>query len=193
MTKNSSVMGIYADRTAVSDAMDVLLRSGYRTTDIAVLVPDNQGSKDFGHEKSTKAPEGAAIGSAAGATIGAGLVWLAATNLLGIPGAEELVASRTVLAAIAGAGLGGSLGWLIGFLAGLGVPEYEARRYAGRIRRGGILLSVHCDNTEWSDRAKKTLKDTGARSVASASEASADFGTADKPTERAPTGVIDRS
>lgn len=193
MAKNSSVIGIYPDRTSVSDALDVLHQSGYRATDVAVLLPDNQGTKDFGHEKSTKAPEGAAIGSVAGAAIGAALVWLAATNVLVIPGSSSLLASGPVIATFAGAGAGGASGWLIGLLAGLGKPEYEAKRYAGRIRSGGILLSVHCDNSEWRDKAIKTLRDTGAQHVASAPEAAADYGTTDKPTERAPMGITDRS
>jgi hypothetical protein len=77
-------------------------------------------------------------------------------------------------------------------VAGLGVPEYIAKRYAGRIRRGGILLSVHCDSREWRDRAEQTLKNTGARKISSAAEAAADYGTTDKPTERAPAPVAVR-
>jgi hypothetical protein len=95
-----------------------------------------------------------------------------------------------VVAALAGAGAGGALGWMVGALAGARLPEYLAKRYAGRVRRGGILLSVHCDSREWRDRAEKTLKDTGARDISSASEASADYGMADKPTERAPAECV---
>ena len=192
MAKNISVLGIYPDRTTVSDAIDVLHQAGYRTTDISVLLPDNQGSKDFAHEKNTKALEGAAAGAAVGAILGAGLAWLVAAGVFVIRGFEPLVAAGPVLAALAGAGSGGALGWLIGFLAGLSKPEYEAKRYAGRIRRGGILLSVHCDSSEWCDRAKKTLKDTGAQQVSSASEAPADYAITDKPTDRAPAGLADR-
>jgi hypothetical protein len=97
-----------------------------------------------------------------------------------------------VLAAFAGAGAGGALGWIVGLLAGLPLSEYVAKRYAGRIRRGGILLSVHCDSQEWCERAKKALKDTGAQNISSASESAADYGTTDRPTERAPVAVIDR-
>jgi hypothetical protein len=93
---------------------------------------------------------------------------------------------------MAGAGAGGALGWLVGLLGGARLTEYVAKRYAGRIRRGGILVSVHCDSQEWCDRAKKMLKDTGARGISSASETSADYGTTDKPTERAPAAVVTR-
>jgi len=106
-----------------------------------------------------------------------------------IPVLAPLAAAGPVVAALAGAGAGGALGWIAGLLAGLPLSEYVAKRYAGRIRRGGILLSVHCDGPEWRKRAKKTLKDTGARDISSASETAADFGTTDKPTERA-SGVI---
>ena len=77
-------------------------------------------------------------------------------------------------------------------LAGLRISTYVAKRYAGRIRRGGILLSGHCDSQEWCDRAKKTLKDTGARNISATSESAADYGTSDRPTERAPAPVTNR-
>jgi len=190
--RNISVMGIYADRTTVSDAIDVLHKAGYRATDTSVLSSDNQGSKDFAHEKRTKGLEGAATGAAAGSVIGAVLAWLVSIQTVTITLLGSLVVAGPVLAALAGAGAGGALGWIVGLLAGMRLPEYVAKRYAGRIRRGGILLSVHCDSPEWCDRAKKALRDTGARSISSASEAAADYGTMDKPTERAPAIIMDR-
>jgi Protein of unknown function (DUF3341)/Heat induced stress protein YflT len=186
MAKNTSVIGIYEDRTTVSDAIDVLQKAGYRATDISILSSDNQGSKDFAHEKHTKAPQGAAVGAAAGAVVGAALACLVSLQVVTITGLGPLVAAGPVLAALAGAGAGGALGWTVGLLAGLPLTQYVARRYAGRVRRGGILLSVHCDSPEWRDKAKKTLKDTGGRDISSASESAADYGTTDKPTERAP-------
>jgi hypothetical protein len=189
MARNTSVMGIYPDRTTVSDATNVLRKAGYRTTDISVLASDNQGSKDFAHEKHTKALDGAAMGAAAGAAVGAVLAWLVSVQLLPVTVLGPLVTAGPVLASFAGAGAGGALGWIVGLLAGLPLTEYAAKRYAGRIRRGGILLSVHCDSPEWCDRAKKTLKDTGARDISSASESAADYGTTDRPTERAPLTV----
>ena len=189
MARQTSVMGIYPDRTTVSDAIKVLHKAGYRTTDVSVLASDNQGSKDFAHEKHTRARQGAAIGAAAGGVAGAALAWFASTQTSTIPVLGALAAAGPVMAAAAGAGAGGALGWMVGLLAGLPLPEYVAKRYAGRIRRGGILLSVHCDNQEWCNRAKKTLENTGARNISSASEAAADYGTTDKPTERAPASV----
>jgi len=160
--------------------------------DISVLSSDNQGSKDFAHEKHTKAPQGAATGTAVGAALGAALAWCVSSHIVPIAGLEPLVAAGPVLAALAGAGAGGALGWMVGLVAGVRLPEYVAKRYAGRSRHGGILLSVHCDSQEWCDRAMKTLQDTGARNISSASEAAADYGTTDRPTERAPAAVTDR-
>jgi hypothetical protein len=165
-----SAMGVYPDGTTVSEAIEVLHKAGYRATDISVLSSDNRSSKDLAHEKHTKAPAGAATGAAAGAVVAAG----------------------PVLAALAGGGAGGALGWMAGLLGGLRLPEYVAKRYAGRIRRGGILPSVHCDSQGWCDRAKRTLEDTGARNISSGSEAAADYGTTAKPTARAPAAVTNR-
>ena len=161
-------------------------------TDISVLASDNQGSKDFAHERHSKAMEAAGAGAAVGAMIGAALVWLVSIHAVPVTSLGSLVAAGPVLAAFAGAGAGGALGWFAGLLIGLPLTEYVAKRYAGRIRHGGILLSVHCDSPEWSERAKKTLKDTGARDISSASESAADYGTSDKPTERAPATVVVR-
>jgi hypothetical protein len=192
MARNTSVMGIYADRTTVSDAIKVLQKAGYRPADISVLSSDNPGSKDFVIKSRTKALEGAATGAAVGAVVGAAATWFVSIEAATMPVLAPLVVAGPVLAALIGAGAGGTAGWIVGLLAGLRLPEYVAKRYVGRIRRGGILLSVHCDSPEWCDRAKKTLKDSGARNISSASEASADFGTTDKPTERAPVAVRDR-
>jgi len=193
MAKNTSVIGIYEDRTTIADAMDVLRKAGYRTADISVLTSDNLGTKDFAHEKHSKAAAGAGIGAAVGAVVGAALAWFVSNQMVTITGlGPVLVAAGPLLAALAGAGGGGALGWIAGLLTGLGLTEYVAKRYAGRMRRGGILLSVHCDSPEWCERAKKTLKDTGARDISSAVEAAADYGTTDKPTERPVAGVTVR-
>lgn len=193
MARNTSVIGIYEDRTTVSDATDVLRKAGFRATDISVLSSDNQGSKDFAHEKHTKALEGAAMGAAMGAVVGAALAWVASIQSPPIASLGPLLAAGPVLPVLAGVGAGGALGWVAGVLAGLRRSEYVAKRFAGRVRRGGFLLSVHCDSQEWCDRAKKTLRDTGARKISSAAESSADYGTTDKPTERAPAAATERS
>jgi hypothetical protein len=190
MGKNTSVIGIYEDRKMIADAMDVLHRAGYRAADISVLTSDNPGTKDFALEKHSKALAGAGASSAVGAVVGAVLAWLDSNQVVNIVGLGPLVAAGPWLAALAGAGAGGALGWIAGWLAGVRLTEYVAKRYAGRIRHGGILLSLHCDSPEWSGRAKQLLKDTGARNISSAAETAADYGTTDKPTERAPVVVV---
>lgn len=181
---NTSVFGVYPDRTAVNEAISMLGQAGYRRADIAVLAAENTGSKDFGHVKRHKGWNGAAGGSAVGAATGAVIGWMAATGVFALPALESLAGLAPVIAALAAAGFGGALGWVIGFYLGLGMPEYVATRYAGRTRRGGILLSVHCDDPHWSRRARQVLKETGALSVSCAPETAADFALADKPAPR---------
>jgi hypothetical protein len=192
MAKNTSVTGIYTDHATVSDAINVLQKTGYRATDISVLSAENHGSKDFALEQRTRALEGAATGAAVGAAVGAALTWFASAQNVSIPMLGQLAAAGPIVAALAGAGAGGALGWVVGLLAGVCRPEYVAKRYAGRTRRGGILLSVHCDSQEWCDRAKKALRNTGARKISSAPESAADYGTTDQPTERAQATCMDR-
>jgi hypothetical protein len=183
--KNTAVFGIYRDQLSVVNAVDALRAEGFRNTDISVLFPENQGTKDFAHEKNTKAPEGAATGATSGAVIGGGLGWLAGIGALAIPGLGPFIAAGPIMAALAGAGAGGVVGGLTGALVGMGIPEYEAKRYEGRVKDGGILLSVHSDNSEWTKKAKQILERTGAQDISSTGEASADFQKSDKPMQRA--------
>jgi hypothetical protein len=186
--KNTAVFGIYRTRAAAEEAVDALRQAGFRNTDISVLLPDNQGTKDFAHKKDTKAPEGATTGATSGAVVGGVLGWLAGIGALAIPGVGPFIAAGPIVAALAGAGTGGMVGGVVGALIGLGIPEYEAKRYEGRIKQGGILLSVHCDSTEWVKRAKEILERTGAEDIASAGESKADFAKSDKPMPRTAAG-----
>ena len=183
--KNTAVFGIYRDQMSVENAVDALRQEGFRNTDISVLFPENEGTKDFAHEKHTKAPEGATTGATSGAVIGGGLGWLAGIGALAIPGLGPFIAAGPIMAALAGAGAGGVVGGLTGALVGMGIPEYEAKRYEGRVKEGGILLSVHSDNSEWTKKAKQILDRTGAQDVSSTGEASADWQKSDKPMPRA--------
>jgi hypothetical protein len=183
--KNTAVFGIYQDRASVDNAVDALRAAGFRSTDISVLLPDNEGTKNFAHEKSTKAPEGTATGAGTGAVIGGGLGWLAGIGALAIPGIGPFIAAGPIMAALAGAGVGGAVGGIAGALVGMGIPEYEAKRYEGRVKEGGILLSVHSDNSDWTKRAKDILNRTGGQDVSSTGEAKADFQSTDKPLPRA--------
>src|SRR5256885_12711683 len=183
--KNTAVFGIYPTYGAVDGAVESLRASGFRNTDISVLFPENVGTKDFAHEKATKAPEGTAAGAGTGAVVGGTLGWLAGIGALAIPGVGPLIAAGPIVAALTGVGVGGAIGGLTGALIGMGIPEYEAKRYEGRVKEGGILLSVHSDNSAWTGKAKDILKRTGAEDVSSTGEAKADFAKTDKPLPRA--------
>jgi hypothetical protein len=167
--------------TELERGVDELRTGGFRNEDISVLFPDNQGSKEFAHEKHTKAPEGATAGATTGAVIGGTMGWLVGIGSLAIPGVGPFIAAGPIVAALAGVGAGGAVGGLTVALIGAGIPEYEAKRYEGRIKSGGILLSVHCDNSDWTKRAKDILERTGAEDVASTGEAAADFDKSDRP------------
>jgi hypothetical protein len=182
--KNTAVFGIYSNRSEVETAVDALVGSGFRPEDISVLLPENVGTKDFAHEKNTKMPEGATTGAGTGAVVGGTLGLLAGIGALAIPGLGPFIAAGPIMGALAGAGTGGVVGGLIGALVGMGIPEYEAKRYEGMIKKGGVLLSVHCDSSDWVSRAKDVLKRTGAEDISSAGEAGADYGESDKPGVR---------
>ena len=146
------------------------------------------GSKDFAHKKNTKAPEGATAGAGTGVVLGGALGWLVGIGALAIPGLGPFIAAGPIMAALAGAGIGSAVGGLTGALIGMGIPEYEAKRYEGRVKDGGILISVHSDGSEWTKRAKEILERTGAQDISSAGESSADFAKSDKPLPRTGTG-----
>jgi hypothetical protein len=181
---NRAAFGIYPDTSTVNDAVEALKASGFRQTDISILYADNVGSKDFGHERNTKAPEGAVVGGGVGLLVGGLLGWLVGSGMVPIPGMEFLTSSGPVLTAIAAAGVGTWLGAFVGAFFGGAMPEYEAKRYEGRIRKGGILLSVHCDNHEWEKSATQALKRTGAVDIGTETEARADFAKSQKPMPR---------
>ena len=182
--KNTAAFGIYPNRSTLECGIEALRNAGYRAEDISVLHPENLGNKDFAHEKDTKAPEGAATGAATGGALGGVLGWLVGLGTIAIPGAGPFIAAGPIVAALAGLGVGGAAGGIAGGLIGAGIPEYEAKRYAGRLEKGGTLVSVHCDNSEWTSRAKDILEQTGAEDVSSTGEASADFDETDKPRRR---------
>lgn len=174
-TNKTAVFGIFGTREQAERCLEDLHSSGFSYDDVSVLAPDHaRGTKDFAHEKNTKGPEGATAGGATGGVVGGALGLMAALGTLAIPGVGPLLAAGPIVAALAGFGAGGAVGGLIGGLVGLGMPEYEARRFEGRIQKGGVLLSVHCDTTERVDRAKHLLKQTGAQDIATEGEASAD-------------------
>jgi hypothetical protein len=181
---NTAVFGIYPNQAALEQSIERLRDAGFRATDISVLMPENVGTKDLGTIKASKAPEGASTGTVTGMAIGGTLGWLAGIGALAIPGVGPFIAAGPIVAALAGVGAGGAVGGLTGGLIGLGIPEYEAKRYEGRIARGGILLSVHSDNSEWAKSAKDILRATGAEDISSTGETKGDFQNTEKPMIR---------
>jgi hypothetical protein len=145
--------------------------AGLRSTDISVLLSDAEGSKEFAVDNKTKAPEGAAAGAGTGAVIGGGLGWLAGIGALAIPGLGPLIAAGPIMAALGGAALGGTLGGITGALVGLGIPEYEAKRYEGQIKGGRCLIAVHSENSDETKRAKEVFESVGAEDISTTSEA----------------------
>lgn len=176
MPKDIVAYGIYNDRASFENALNALKAAEFRNSDISVILPErDRTTKDLAHEINTKTPEGIATGAGAGAAAGGVLGWLVGIGAIAIPGLGPLVAAGPVVAALAGAGAAGATGGLVGGLIGAGIPEVEAKRYAGRIREGGYLISVHCDDSAWAKRAEEILEATGGRDVVKTSEAAPDY------------------
>ena len=169
-SKNTAVFGIYATAGTAEAAVDHLLARGFGNSAISVLLPDNESTRAFAHEKNTKAPEGTTTGVATGGVVGGTLGLLAGIGALAIPGFGPLIAAGPIMAGLAGLGVGGAIGGLLGALVGMGIPEYEAKRYEGAVKDGGTLLSVHCDTSEQIDIAKTALRETGAKDISSSGE-----------------------
>jgi hypothetical protein len=170
ISRNIAVFGIYTTAFEAERAVDHLLAAGFTHADISVLLPDVEDTRAFAHEKHTKAPEGTATGATAGGLVGGTIGLLAGIGALAIPGVGPLIAAGPLVAALAGLGAGGGLGGMVGALVGFGIPEYEAKRYEGHMRDGGILLSVHCDTYPAMDAAKDALRATSARNISATEE-----------------------
>ncbi len=152
--------------------VDTLKASGFTSNDISALLPDKRTTKDFAHEHNTKAPEGATAGGVAGLGVGAALGWLAGIGAIAIPGVGPLIAAGPIMAALAGGAVGGATGGVIGALVGMGIPEFEAKRYESKIKEGNILISVHTEDSKQRDAAKEIFKRLNAEDISTGSEAS---------------------
>lgn len=159
-------------RIAAEDLVQQLKAAGFANSDISVLMSDSVGTKDFAINNETKAPEGAATGAGAGMAVGGVLGWLAGIGTLAIPGVGPLIAAGPIMAALSGAALGGTLGGITGALVGLGIPEYEAKRYEGKLKDGAALISVHSENSAETERANQLMKAAGGEDISSANEPS---------------------
>jgi hypothetical protein len=177
MSRNA-VFAIYPSEEQLAEAIEALRTAGIRNADVSVLLSRTPGNKDLAHEKNTKAPEGAAAGAATGAIVGGALGWLVGIGMLAVPGIGPLLAAGPIMAALSGAGAVGAVGGIGGALIGSGMPEYEAKRYDGRVRTGGALLSVHCENSGSEKQVRKILEASGGEEIASAGEAAGDYARA---------------
>jgi hypothetical protein len=174
--KNTAVFAIFPDPAQAERGVDALMAVGFASSAVSVLMADTGSSRDFAHEKHTKAPEGTATGAVTGGALGGTLGLLVGIGALAIPGLGPFIAAGPIVATLAGAGAGGAVGSLLGALAGMGLPEYEAKRYEGLVKNGGTLLSVHCDTSDQISRAKHVLKAAGGDGISSAGETKGEAG-----------------
>lgn len=171
-TNPKAIFGVYETRMELESTVDNLKAQGFRNSDISVLIPSSDDYADWAQKemvdvevKETKASEGAATGAVGGLAFGGALGWLAGAGALTIPGIGPFVAAGPIMAAIAGAGIGGTVGGVTGALIGSGIPEDEARKYENYIKEGAMLLSVHADDTSWMNKARLILQSGGAKDV----------------------------
>jgi hypothetical protein len=158
--------------TGASAIVDQLKDAGFYSNDISVLAPDKTGTKEFAVDNETKAPEGAVAGVGTGALLGGGLGWLAGIGALAIPGVGPLIAAGPIMAVLTGAAIGGSVGGVTGALIGLGIPEYEAKKYEGKIHGGHCLISVHAESSEQIEKAKAIFELASAEDISTSRETS---------------------
>ena len=174
---SSSVFGITQTQDQAGQIVTRLKAAGFRDQDISVLYPDKSGNRDLAHERNTKAPEGTAAGAGAGGLVGGTLGLLAGIGLLAIPGLGPFIAAGPIMAALSGIAVGAAVGGLTGALVGMGIPEYEAKRYEGKVLAGNVLISVHTETSQQADTAKEILEQAGAEDISTAKEAAADIET----------------
>jgi hypothetical protein len=179
---SKSIFCIAAREEQANRIIDSLKAANFSNNDISVLFPDKSTTKNFAHEKNTKAPEGAVAGVGTGAAVGATLGWLAGIGMLAIPGIGPFIAAGPIMAALSGTAIGGAVGGLTGALVGMGIPEFEAKRYEGYVKNGNILISVHSDNSDETARAKKIFENAGATDISTAGESGV-------PTTKTPVRV----
>jgi len=177
-----SVFCIATSRQRADQIVDQLKNANFFNNDISVLFPDKDTTRDFAHEKNTKAPEGAATGASTGGVIGGALGWVAGIGALAIPGVGPFIAAGPIIAALSGAAVGAAVGGIAGGLIGLGIPEIEAKRYEGKIKKGNLLISVHTESSKEITRAKDIFTKAGAQDICTTGEASTP--KANKATER---------
>ena len=166
-----AVICLVKDLSDAERVVQELRLAGFTDDTISVLFPDQKLTRDFAHEQNTKAPEGAATGAGAGGVVGGALGWLVGVGSLAIPGLGPFIAAGPILAALSGAAVGAAVGGVTGALIGMGIPEYEAKQYEGKLKSGNILISVHVTDAQERDIAREIFEKSGAGDVKTTSEA----------------------
>ena len=174
---HTSAFGIFSSREQAESCINILLNDKFSKDDVSVLLSNADTTRQMAVEKNTKAPEGATTGATTGGVIGGALGLLAGIGALAIPGLGPFIAAGPIMGALAGVGAGAAAGGIIGTLVGMGMPEFEAKRYESHVKNGGILLSVHCEDSDLVTRAKDILRRSGAEDVSSAEESAANSTT----------------
>lgn len=162
MASNKAVIGLVSNVAQAEKVLGELERAGFSRSDISALFADKSGTRDFAHEKNTKAPEGAVTGAGAGGAIGGTIGLLAGIGALAIPGLGPFIAAGPIMAALSGAAAGAAVGGVTGALIGMGIPELEAKQYEGKLKEGNILIAVHTEDSDQVSRAKKIFEACGA-------------------------------
>jgi hypothetical protein len=162
---NKSVICVASSEPQVERIANHLKAAGFSENDISVLFSDKTGTRDFTYKEHTKAPEGATAGAGTGGVLGGGLGWLVGIGALAIPGVGPFIAAGPIMAALAGAAVGAAAGGITGALVGLGIPEYEAKQYEGKICEGSMLVSVHAEDSNAVDKAKEIFNREGAHDI----------------------------
>src|SRR6267154_2873813 len=166
---SKSVFGIATTQGQAERIVEQLQVQGFATSEISVLMPDTGGTRDVGHIKATKAPEGATTGAATGGVTGGVIGLLAGIGALAIPGVGPFIAAGPIMAALSGAAVGATTGGVVGALIGMGIPEIEAKRYEDKLKSGNYLIAVHVHDGDEKDRAKEIFKNAGAEDISTSS------------------------
>src|ERR1039458_750773 len=177
-----SVFCIATSRNHADQIVGQLKTANFSNNDIWVLLPDKHSTRDFAHEKNTKAPKGAVAGAGTGVVIGGALGWIAGIGALAIPGVGPFIAAGPIMAALSGAAIGAAAGGIAGGLIGLGIPELEAKRYEGKVKIGNLLISVHTQISAEIKRAKEIFTQAGAQDICTTGETAT--AKEDKATDR---------
>jgi uncharacterized membrane protein len=183
----STIFAIAKSEEQAANIINQLQTAGFTNDDVSVLFSDKVGTTDFAVKHNTKAPEGMATGATTGGLMGGALGWLAGVGSLAIPGVGPFIAAGPIMAALGGAAVGAAVGGLTGALIGLGVPEYEAKRYESRLKEGNVLISVRTLDNKNKDLAKKIFQNAGAEDIGTGGVEKVDRNEADDKGMRRPS------